>query len=47
MCLRCVGIDKLYLIRSIGIDNDIADFIDHHVVELQQGDGIVHYTDNK
>ena len=38
-------IDTMDLGLPIGIDDDIADFIDHTVVELNSGDGVVLYTD--
>ena len=38
-------IDTMDLGLPIGIDDDIADFIDHHIVELNSGDGVVLYTD--
>ena len=38
-------IDTMDLGLPIGIDDDIADFIDHTLVELNSGDGIVVYTD--
>ena len=38
-------IDMMDLGLPIGIDDDIADFIDHTTVELHSGDGIVLYTD--
>ncbi|MEM0980103.1 MAG: SpoIIE family protein phosphatase, partial [Cyanobacteria bacterium P01_H01_bin.58] len=38
-------IDTMDLGLPIGLDDDIADFIDHVTVELQPGDGIVLYTD--
>ncbi len=38
-------IDTIDLGLPIGLDDDIADFIDHTMVELHPGDGIVLYTD--
>lgn len=38
-------IDTMDLGLPIGMDDDIADFIDHTIVELHSGDGIVLYTD--
>ncbi|MDB9527517.1 SpoIIE family protein phosphatase [Oscillatoria sp. CS-180] len=38
-------IDTMDLGLPIGLDDDIAEFIDHAIVELQPGDGIVLYTD--
>ena len=38
-------IDTMDLGLPIGMDDDIADFIDHITVELNSGDGIVLYTD--
>lgn len=38
-------IDTMDLGLPIGMDDDIADFIDHATVELHSGDGIVLYTD--
>lgn len=38
-------IDTMDLGLPIGMDDDIADFIDHTIVELDSGDGIVLYTD--
>jgi sigma-B regulation protein RsbU (phosphoserine phosphatase) len=38
-------IDTMDLGLPIGLDGDIADFIDHITVELQAGDGVVLYTD--
>lgn len=38
-------IDMMDLGLPIGIDDDIADFIDHTIVELRSGDGVVLYTD--
>ncbi|NET48157.1 MAG: SpoIIE family protein phosphatase, partial [Merismopedia sp. SIO2A8] len=38
-------IDTMDLGLPIGIDDDIADFIDHTMVELAPGDGIILYTD--
>ena len=38
-------IDTMDLGLPIGLDDDIADFIDHTVVELNSGDGVVLYTD--
>lgn len=38
-------IDMMDLGLPIGLDDDIADFIDHTIVELQPGDGVVLYTD--
>ncbi|MGK7917107.1 MAG: SpoIIE family protein phosphatase, partial [Prochloraceae cyanobacterium] len=38
-------IDTMDLGLPIGIDDDIADFIDHITVELNPGDGVVLYTD--
>ncbi|MGK7893368.1 MAG: CHASE2 domain-containing protein [Xenococcus sp. (in: cyanobacteria)] len=38
-------IDTMDLGLPIGITDDIADFIDHTVVELNSGDGLVLYTD--
>ena len=38
-------IDMMDLGLPIGLDDDIADFIDHTIIELQPGDGIVLYTD--
>ncbi len=38
-------IDTMDLGLPIGIDDDIADFIDHTFVELNSGDGVVLYTD--
>lgn len=38
-------IDTIDLGLPIGIDDDIADFIDHRMVELNPGDGVVFYTD--
>lgn len=38
-------IDTMDLGLPIGIDDDIADFIDHATIELQPGDGVVLYTD--
>ncbi len=38
-------IDTIDLGFPIGIDDKISDFIDHRIVELQPGDGIVVYTD--
>lgn len=39
------SIDTMNLGMPIGLDDDIADFINHVSVELQPGDGIVLYTD--
>lgn len=38
-------IDTMDLGLPIGIDDDIADFIDHTIIELNPGDGVVVYTD--
>jgi serine phosphatase RsbU (regulator of sigma subunit) len=38
-------IDTMDLGLPIGLDDDIADFISHRIVELYPGDGIVLYTD--
>ena len=38
-------IDTMDLGLPIGMDDDIADFIDHVSIELQTGDGVVLYTD--
>ena len=38
-------IDTMDLGLPIGMDDDIADFIDHTIVELRPGDGVVLYTD--
>ncbi len=38
-------IDTMDLGLPIGLDDDIADFIDHTIVELHPGDGVVVYTD--
>lgn len=38
-------IDTMDLGLPIGMDDDIADFIDHITVELNSGDGVVLYTD--
>ncbi|MEM8604477.1 MAG: SpoIIE family protein phosphatase [Cyanobacteria bacterium P01_H01_bin.121] len=38
-------IDTIDLGLPIGLDDDIADFISHQVVQLQPGDGVVLYTD--
>lgn len=38
-------IDTIDLGFPIGLENEIANFIDHRIVELQPGDGIVLYTD--
>ncbi len=38
-------IDTMDLGLPIGMDDDIADFIDHTMVELHPGDGVVLYTD--
>ena len=38
-------IDTMDLGLPIGMDDDISDFIDHTIVELHPGDGIVLYTD--
>ncbi len=38
-------IDTMDLGLPIGLDDDIADFIDHTTVELNPGDGVVLYTD--
>jgi len=38
-------IDTIDLGFPIGLDDDIADFIDHTTVQLQTGDGVVLYTD--
>ena len=38
-------IDTMDLGLPIGMDDDIADFIDHTIVELNSGDGVVLYTD--
>jgi CHASE2 domain-containing sensor protein/serine phosphatase RsbU (regulator of sigma subunit) len=38
-------IDTMDLGLPIGLDDDIADFIDHTIIELDPGDGIVLYTD--
>ena len=38
-------IDTIDLGLPIGMDDDIADFIDHTIVELTPGDGVVLYTD--
>jgi sigma-B regulation protein RsbU (phosphoserine phosphatase) len=38
-------IDTMDLGFPIGIDDNIADFISHAIVELQPGDGVVVYTD--
>ena len=38
-------IDMMDLGLPIGIDDDIADFIDNTIVELNSGDGVVLYTD--
>ena len=38
-------IDTIDLGFPIGLDNDIADFINHTIVELHPGDGIFLYTD--
>ncbi len=38
-------IDTMDLGLPIGLDDDIADFIDHIMVELHPGDGVVLYTD--
>ena len=38
-------IDMMDLGLPIGIDDDIADFIDSTIVELNSGDGVVLYTD--
>ena len=38
-------IDTMNLGLPIGIVDDIADFIDHTIVELNSGDGLVLYTD--
>jgi sigma-B regulation protein RsbU (phosphoserine phosphatase) len=38
-------IDTMDLGLPIGIDDDIADFIDHQSIELAIGDGVVLYTD--
>ena len=38
-------IDTMDLGLPIGLDDDIADFIDHTMVELHPGDGVVLYTD--
>ena len=38
-------IDTMDLGLPIGMDDDIADFIDYTVVELEPGDGLVLYTD--
>lgn len=38
-------IDTMDLGLPIGLDDDIADFIDHISVSLQPGDGIILYTD--
>ena len=38
-------IDTMDLGFPIGLDDDIADFISHTIVELQPGDGVVVYTD--
>ena len=38
-------IDTMDLGLPIGLDDDIADFIDHTTVELAPGDGVVVYTD--
>ena len=38
-------IDTMDLGLPIGIDDDIADFIDHTTVDLRPGDGIILYTD--
>ena len=39
------SIDTMDLGLPIGIDDDIAEFIDHITVELNPGDGVVLYTD--
>jgi serine phosphatase RsbU (regulator of sigma subunit) len=38
-------IDTIDLGLPIGLDYDITDFIDHKLITLNQGDGIVLYTD--
>ncbi len=38
-------IDTIDLGLPIGMNDDIADFIDHTIVELNSGDGVVLYTD--
>lgn len=38
-------IDTMDLGLPLGLDDNIADFIDHAIVELHSGDGIVLYTD--
>ena len=38
-------IDTMELGFPIGLDEDIADFISHRLVELEPGDGVVLYTD--
>ena len=38
-------IDTMDLGLPIGLDDDIADFIDHATIVLQPGDGVVLYTD--
>lgn len=38
-------IDTMDLGFPIGLDDDIADFISHTIVELRPGDGVVVYTD--
>lgn len=38
-------IDTMDLGFPIGLDDDIADFVSHTLVELQPGDGVVVYTD--
>ncbi|MDJ0680132.1 MAG: SpoIIE family protein phosphatase, partial [Xenococcaceae cyanobacterium MO_167.B52] len=38
-------IDTMDLGLPIGLDDDIADFIDHTIVDLHPGDGVVVYTD--
>ncbi|MGK7895049.1 MAG: PP2C family protein-serine/threonine phosphatase, partial [Xenococcus sp. (in: cyanobacteria)] len=38
-------IDTMDLGLPIGITDDITDFIDHTIVELNSGDGLVLYTD--
>jgi len=38
-------IDTMNLGFPIGLYDDIAEFIDHHFIELERGDGIVLYTD--
>jgi serine phosphatase RsbU (regulator of sigma subunit) len=38
-------VDTTDLGFPIGLDDDIADFIEHQIIELQAGDGVVLYTD--